>query len=61
MSTINLLRELKCLKIDIPTIVLGSQHDFPEVVKVMRAGATDFLGKPFTDHRLKSSIKRALS
>ena len=60
MSIDELMQELKHLGIKIPIIVLGDRDDLPKAVKVMRAGALDFIGKPFTDQRLKISIDKML-
>ncbi len=61
MSAVELIQELKYLGINIPTIVLGNRDDLPRIVKIMRAGAVDFIGKPFTDQRLKVSVDKMLS
>ena len=60
MSTVELMQELKRLGIKIPIIVLGDREDLPKAVKVMRAGALDFIGMPFTNQRLKISIEKML-
>jgi two-component system C4-dicarboxylate transport response regulator DctD len=60
MSTVELMQELKHLDIKIPIIVLGDREDLPKAVKVMRAGALDFIGMPFTNQRLKISIEKML-
>jgi two-component system, LuxR family, response regulator FixJ len=60
MSAVELMQELKYLGIKIPVIVLGDRDDLPKAVKVMRAGALDFIGKPFTDQRLKISVEKML-
>jgi len=43
-----------------PTIFFSTYGDITTAVKVMRAGAHDFIEKPFTESRLLTSIKRAL-
>ena len=60
MSTVELMQELKHLGIKIPIIVLGDRDDLPKAVQVMRAGALDFIGKPFTNQRIKISIEKML-
>ena len=60
MSTVELMQELKHLGIKIPIIVLGDREDLPKAVKVMRAGALDYIGMPFTNQRLKTSIEKML-
>jgi two-component system, LuxR family, response regulator FixJ len=61
MSTIDLLQALKSQGIKMPTIVLGEKDDLPKAVKVMQAGALDFISKPFTNQRLKISVNNVLS
>jgi FixJ family two-component response regulator len=60
MGAVELMQELKLLGIKIPIIVLGDRDDLLKAVEVMRAGALDFIGKPFTDQRLRVSIKKML-
>ena len=60
MSTVELMQDLKYLGIKIPIIVLGDREDLPKAVEVMRAGALDFIGIPFTNQRLKISIEKML-
>jgi two-component system response regulator FixJ len=60
MSTVELMQELKLRGIKIPIIVLGDRDDLPKAVKIMRAGALDFIGKPFTNQRLIVSIEKML-
>jgi FixJ family two-component response regulator len=60
MGAVELMQELKLLGIKIPTIVLGDRDDLLKAVEVMRAGALDFIGKPFTDQRLRISIEKML-
>jgi len=60
MSTVELMQELKRLGIKIPIVVLGDREDLPKAVEVMRAGALDFISKPFTNQRLKINIEKML-
>ncbi len=61
MSALDLIQGLKSREIKIPIIVIGDENDMPMAVMSMRAGALDFIGKPFTDQRLKISIDKMLS
>jgi FixJ family two-component response regulator len=44
----------------IPTIFLSAQGDIPTVVEAMKAGAVEFLTKPFRDTELLSAVREAL-
>jgi len=56
--------ELQALLVErgmrIPVIVMTGHGDVPLAVKAMKAGAVDFLEKPFDDRTLISSIENAL-
>ena len=60
MGTVGLLNILKNQRVEFPIIVLGDEDDVPQAVSVMRAGAVDYFGKPFTDQRLHACVKRML-
>lgn len=53
MSAIDLLHQLKHQQFDIPVIVFGDEDDVPQAISAMRAGAVDFIGKTFTDQKLR--------
>ncbi|MDP1632730.1 MAG: response regulator FixJ [Caulobacter sp.] len=61
MSGIELLRELKIRRIDLPVIVITGHGDVPMAVEAMRAGAVDFLEKPFAEDHLLDAVRRALA
>ena len=46
--------------IDIPVILITGHGDIPMTVRGMRAGAVDFLPKPFTLKQLASKVKEVL-
>jgi FixJ family two-component response regulator len=46
---------------DIPIIFITGQGDVPATVRAMKAGALDFLQKPFTDEALLSAVDAALA
>lgn len=45
---------------DMPVIFISGNGDIPTTVKAMKAGAFDFLTKPFDEERLLDAIRRAL-
>ena len=44
----------------IPTIFLTANDDIPTTVEAMKAGAVEFLTKPFRDNELLSAVREAL-
>ena len=60
MSGVDLLRRLKELKIAVPVIVITGHGDVALAVEAMKAGAVDFLEKPFDDDVLLASVQSAL-
>lgn len=60
MSGIELLRRLNDLSIDLPVIVITGHGDVSLAVEAMKAGAVDFLEKPFEDDRVLAAIGSAL-
>src|SRR5690242_15087523 len=61
VSGIDLLRRLKELKSVLPVIVMTGHGDIALAVEAMKAGAVDFIEKPFDDDVLIAAIKTALS
>ena len=51
---------MKCRGISIPTIFITGHGDIPMSVKAMKAGAVDFLPKPFTEKKLLNAIMPAI-
>ncbi|RUV73227.1 MAG: response regulator transcription factor FixJ [Mesorhizobium sp.] len=56
---VELLRRLRRDGIRIPAIVITGHGDVPMAVAAMKAGALDFIEKPFEDQVLIDSIRRA--
>jgi two-component system response regulator FixJ len=61
MSGIDLLERLRMMRTTIPAIVITGHGDVPMAVAAMKAGAIDFIEKPFEDEILIEAIKRAAS
>ncbi len=60
MSGLDFQRRLAEAKIYIPIIFITGHGDIPMTVRAMKAGANEFLTKPFNDQDLLDSIQRAL-
>jgi two-component system response regulator FixJ len=60
MDGLALQGELVRRGLAIPVIVMTGHADVPRAVKAMKAGAIDFLEKPFEDTALLDSVARAL-
>ena len=61
MSGIDLLRRLKELRVTLPVIVITGHGDVPLAVEAMKAGAADFIEKPFDDDTILRAIRTALA
>ena len=60
LSGLDLQRELAAANIDIPIIFITGHGDIPMSVRAMKAGAVEFLTKPFRDQDLLDAIQQAL-
>jgi two-component system response regulator FixJ len=60
MDGVELLHHLRKLSIGLPVIVITGHGDVPLAVASMKAGAVDFIEKPFDDEVLLSAIRSAL-
>jgi len=60
MSGIELLRRLKERAPYLPTIVITGHGDVPLAVEAMKAGAIDFIEKPFDEAAILDAVKIAL-
>ncbi len=60
MSGLELLHALKAKAFRLPTIVITGHGDVPLAVEAMKAGAIDFIEKPFDQEVLLSAVKTAL-
>jgi two-component system response regulator FixJ len=57
---LELQRRLKALGVHLPVIIMTGHADVPLAVEAMKAGAVDFIEKPFDDEVLLSAIRVAL-
>ena len=60
LSGLDFQRELAAKKISIPIIFLTGHGDIPMSVRAMKAGAVEFLTKPFRDQDLLDAVRIAL-
>jgi RNA polymerase sigma factor (sigma-70 family) len=60
ISGLNLQRQLAKANIHIPIIFITAHGDIPMTVRAMKAGAVEFLTKPFRDQDLLDAIQLAL-
>ena len=60
ISGLDLQRELKNANIEIPIVFITAHGDIPMAVRAMKAGAVDFLTKPFRDQELLEATQEAL-
>lgn len=59
MTGVELLRNLGIAKAALPSVVITGHGDVPMAVEAMKAGAVDFIEKPFEDVVLIEAIQRA--
>jgi two-component system, LuxR family, response regulator FixJ len=57
MSGLDVQAQLLKMRNDIAVIVVTGQGDIQTAVRAMKAGASDFLEKPYSDHALLGSIE----
>jgi len=60
MSGLDFQRELREANIHIPIIFITAHGDIPMTVRAMKAGAVEFLTKPFRDQELLDAIQQGL-
>jgi len=60
LSGLDLQRELAAAQLDLPIIFITGYGDIPMTVQAMKAGAVEFLTKPFRDQDLLDAIQHAL-
>jgi len=60
LSGLDLQHELAAAQMDLPIIFITGYGDIPMTVRAMKAGAVEFLTKPFRDQDLLDAIQQAL-
>lgn len=60
MSGLDLQEALAARKVKIPTIIITGYAEVPMAVRAMKAGAVDFIEKPFSDQLLLDRIQQAI-
>jgi FixJ family two-component response regulator len=61
LSGLDLQRELAKAGVQIPIIFITGHGDIPMTVQAMKAGAIEFLTKPFREQDLLDTIRRAIN
>jgi two-component system response regulator FixJ len=60
MDGLEFQQKLADARIDVPVIVITGHADVPLAVRAMKAGAIDFIEKPFPDDAILASIESAV-
>jgi two-component system response regulator FixJ len=60
MDGLEFQEKLSSARIDVPVIVMTGHADVPLAVRAMKAGAVDFIEKPFSDDAILASIETAM-
>jgi response regulator RpfG family c-di-GMP phosphodiesterase len=60
MSGLELIPSVKALAPDALVIMVSGSHDFESAIEAMRAGAFDYIVKPFDLEHVRLSVRRAL-
>jgi two-component system response regulator FixJ len=60
MDGLEVQERLLKIRPDLPVVIITGHGDVPMAVKAMKAGAVDFVEKPFTEDEILESVDRAL-
>jgi FixJ family two-component response regulator len=60
LNGLELQKRVAIERTDVPIIFITGYGDVPMTVQAMKAGAVEFLTKPFSDHALLSAIRNAI-
>ncbi|MGQ7815018.1 response regulator transcription factor [Metapseudomonas furukawaii] len=61
MGGLNVQEEMRSRGLDLPIIFVSGHADVPIVVRAFKAGARDFIEKPYNEQLLLDSVQQALS
>ena len=61
MSGLDLQKDLSARKIPLPVIILTGHGDISMAVAALKAGAADFVEKPYNDQRLIDSVNTCIA
>ena len=61
MGGLNVQEEMRRRGLELPVIFVSGHADVPIVVRAFRAGAVDFIEKPYNEQLLLDSVQQALS
>ena len=61
MDGIRFLQRLKEMGVSLPVVIMTGHADVAMAVKALKAGANDFIEKPFTDESLLEAVRSALT
>ncbi len=61
MDGMALFHKLQADKVNMPVVIVTGHGDVPMAVEALKAGAVDFIEKPFDPDRLLEGIRQALS
>jgi FixJ family two-component response regulator len=61
MGGLNVQEEMRVRELDLPIIFVSGHADVPIVVRAFKAGAHDFIEKPYNEQLLLDSVQQALS
>jgi two-component system response regulator FixJ len=60
ISGLEVQEQLRLMKTELPVILMTGQGDVQSAVRAMKAGAVDFIEKPYSDDALIAAIESAL-
>lgn len=60
LSGLDLQQQLTKMKLDLPIVFITGHGDIPMSVRAMKAGAVEFLTKPFTEEDLLQAIQQGI-